>query len=362
MLVPDADGWLFPEEADLLSNLSSELQQDQVWCEVGAYKGKSTKALASSGKKGYVIDWFKGSPEHEKGTFTYPEFYSNLRKEILSEQIKVLPGNSYDAYRYVFDPISLLFVDADHSYEGIKRDFELYSKKVKNGGLIVIHDSWGEEGQESNTPWEGVTRFTKELRSNPNYTEISKVRRCSVFRKESPIENAIIITTYEDSPWFWDCFNSVKAIAYKYPIFSRVNTKDKNWYEAGGFHSAKLIGSTWFFILMDTSIVKDVDLFDVVFNYNTSVAVSPNFLMCIGKYNLTGIPEILSMPNSKKEAIGFESKFNKDYMCNNQFIVLEPEFTDRQVFEQKNGRQNMVLDCRFITKWKGTWALSMVKE
>lgn len=223
-IVEDSDGWLFEEEAELLRNLSSELGDKDIWCEIGAYKGKSTKALTSSGRSGYVIDWFKGSPEHEKGTFTYPEFYSNLRKEILTEQIKVLPGNSYDVYRYVFDPISLLFIDADHSYEGVKNDFELYTKKVKQNGIIVIHDSWGEDGQEDNTPWEGVTRFTKELRNNPDYTEVSKVRRCSVFRKNTPIEKSIIIDPYEDTQEFWDKFNKIKSMAYKHPIFTYENS------------------------------------------------------------------------------------------------------------------------------------------
>jgi predicted O-methyltransferase YrrM len=37
-------------------------------------------------------------------------------------------------------PIDFLFIDGDHTYDGVKKDFELYSPCVKPGGLIVFHD------------------------------------------------------------------------------------------------------------------------------------------------------------------------------------------------------------------------------
>ena len=45
--------------------------------------------------------------------------------------------------------VDVLFIDGDHTYEGVKRDFELYSPLVRDGGLIGLHDivkydpSWG---------------------------------------------------------------------------------------------------------------------------------------------------------------------------------------------------------------------------
>ena len=38
------------------------------------------------------------------------------------------------------EPVDFLFIDADHSYEGVSRDFELYSPLVRPGGLIAFHD------------------------------------------------------------------------------------------------------------------------------------------------------------------------------------------------------------------------------
>lgn len=36
--------------------------------------------------------------------------------------------------------IDFCFIDGDHSYEGVKRDFEMYSPLVKKGGTIAFHD------------------------------------------------------------------------------------------------------------------------------------------------------------------------------------------------------------------------------
>ena len=43
--------------------------------------------------------------------------------------------------------IDLLFIDGDHSYEGSKSDFNLYSQMVSSCGLIFMHDTNGFHGE-----------------------------------------------------------------------------------------------------------------------------------------------------------------------------------------------------------------------
>lgn len=38
------------------------------------------------------------------------------------------------------DPIDMLFIDGDHTYEGVKADYELYAPLVRLGGFIGFHD------------------------------------------------------------------------------------------------------------------------------------------------------------------------------------------------------------------------------
>lgn len=59
--------------------------------------------------------------------------------------------------------IDFLLIDGDHSYEGVKRDWELYEPFVPPGGLIAFHDILRHEEQsERITPCE-VERFWEEL-------------------------------------------------------------------------------------------------------------------------------------------------------------------------------------------------------
>ena len=38
------------------------------------------------------------------------------------------------------EKVDFLFIDGDHTYEGVKRDFEMYSPLVKEGGIVAFHD------------------------------------------------------------------------------------------------------------------------------------------------------------------------------------------------------------------------------
>jgi len=38
------------------------------------------------------------------------------------------------------DLIDFLFIDGDHTYAGVKQDYEMYSKLVRKGGYIAFHD------------------------------------------------------------------------------------------------------------------------------------------------------------------------------------------------------------------------------
>jgi hypothetical protein len=64
--------------------------------------------------------------------------------------------------------LDLLFVDGDHSYEGVKRDFEMYSPLVRKGGLVAFHDVAG----ISSSGTSGVSNFWDEVKVSYQSTEI----------------------------------------------------------------------------------------------------------------------------------------------------------------------------------------------
>lgn len=65
-------------------------------------------------------------------------------------------------------PIDFLMIDGDHAYEGVKRDFELYSPLVRDGGLIAFHDIV----VHPKMPEAQVHRLWRELRPRHRNTEL----------------------------------------------------------------------------------------------------------------------------------------------------------------------------------------------
>lgn len=54
-------------------------------------------------------------------------------------------------------PVDLLFIDGDHTYEGVKKDWEMYSPLVRPDGLIVFHDVAGDYAEtHARSFWEGL--------------------------------------------------------------------------------------------------------------------------------------------------------------------------------------------------------------
>lgn len=50
-----------------------------------------------------------------------------------------------------FGEFDCVFIDGNHSYEFVKKDYENYSKLIKTGGVIAFHDAFG-EGERYGTP------------------------------------------------------------------------------------------------------------------------------------------------------------------------------------------------------------------
>jgi predicted O-methyltransferase YrrM len=75
------------------------------------------------------------------------------------KKFKALLGNS---------KIDFLFIDGDHTYEGVKQDFLMYSPFVREGGIIAFHDIVKHDHAEGCE----VDRFWREIKLNYRYVEI----------------------------------------------------------------------------------------------------------------------------------------------------------------------------------------------
>ncbi|MBM3747949.1 MAG: class I SAM-dependent methyltransferase [Acidobacteria bacterium] len=66
------------------------------------------------------------------------------------------------------NPEAPLFIDGDHRYEGVRRDFELYQRLVTAGGIIAFHDILPRIA----FPDYGVHRFWAEVKPGYRHEEL----------------------------------------------------------------------------------------------------------------------------------------------------------------------------------------------
>ena len=66
-------------------------------------------------------------------------YYNNEVKAKYSDRLIPIQGNSHLVADRV-PQVDLVFIDADHSYNGCRGDIIAYSPKVKSGGILSGHD------------------------------------------------------------------------------------------------------------------------------------------------------------------------------------------------------------------------------
>lgn len=86
----------------------------------------------------------------------------NTHKISTLHEVKNVLGNSN---------VDFLFIDGDHTYEGVKKDFEYYSPLVKKG-IIAFHDIVPASDSKPHLFSGGVPKFWKEICENYSYREI----------------------------------------------------------------------------------------------------------------------------------------------------------------------------------------------
>jgi len=108
---------------------------------------------------------------------------SFYRKSFHPRFIKSTSERAYYDFFVIQDiKIDVLFIDGDHSYEGVKLDFELYSKLMSPKGIILIHDTdseyeesliVSEDAKKDYHRFDGPSRLIKELQQNSEWNLVN---------------------------------------------------------------------------------------------------------------------------------------------------------------------------------------------
>ena len=141
-------------------NEAAELQrlcQDKICLEIGSFYGKSTVCIAEVAKSVLAVDTWQsaGDGQTQTGRLSEGIFDTFLNATWGYDNIKYIMGFSHDVVPALegkqFD---VVFIDATHSYEGVKKDVEISLPKLKDDGVFIFHDY---------TTWRGVAEAVDEL-------------------------------------------------------------------------------------------------------------------------------------------------------------------------------------------------------
>lgn len=151
-------------EATYLYRLAKSLRHAQC-LEIGRFKGGSTFLLAAAiGDDSQLVSIDNHSKLQNlvSGAELDRSLHDALVRFGLDGRVVLQVG---DSGTVPLEPqsLELAFIDGDHSYEGVSRDFQNVRRAMKPGGHVLFHDAV--QGGPYATVHEGVNRLVREIQT-----------------------------------------------------------------------------------------------------------------------------------------------------------------------------------------------------
>ncbi len=155
--VADVDGWMSHDQARRLWDRASEVTDGGQIVEIGSFRGRSMIMLASAAPDKteiVAIDPHIGTDRGPQEIVTTAElgqddnevFRANLARAGVADRVRHVRKLSAEALGDVEGPIDLLYIDGAHRYGPARADMVDWGRRVTDGGVLLVHDSWSSIG------------------------------------------------------------------------------------------------------------------------------------------------------------------------------------------------------------------------
>lgn len=143
--------------------------------EIGRYRGGSTflisAAMDNDSHLLSIDNWTKLELK-EMGIQRDNELLKALEGSGLKERVELVVADSatfsFDSYFFDF-----VFLDGDHTYEGVSKDYNNVRYRIKPGGHLLFHD--GVQSRPLATCEPGVAKLVKEIEKDPYFMKEGEV-------------------------------------------------------------------------------------------------------------------------------------------------------------------------------------------
>lgn len=134
---------LFISRLALVEHCNKVLPSDPIVVEVGVFHGYFSPHLLKifKPKSLFLIDTFS-TDDFITRKFTAASHFEYIKQKFVNESnVKCIQGLSWDALNTLDDnSCDYIYIDADHSYESVKKDINVALKKIKHGGVVQFND------------------------------------------------------------------------------------------------------------------------------------------------------------------------------------------------------------------------------
>ena len=176
-----------PKERDCLVRY---VKGTRVAVEIGVWHGVNTRSFrAAMHPEGvlYAVDPFPvgrfGISWQKKIAYLEANAIRNAQIVWLEEY----SNTAVDSFKRLGSrQIDFMFIDGDHSYEGVRTDWELWSPFVAPNGVVALHDSRSYADRQIDHV--GAAKYTAEvIRKDPRFEVIDEVDSVTVVRRRSEV-------------------------------------------------------------------------------------------------------------------------------------------------------------------------------
>lgn len=134
-------------DIEMLAHFAKDLD---IVVELGTNIGTTSILLSAVAKKVVTTDVFENVEKIEddvqRGIYTQTfgnnnHYYKQIKQKLKPFNVEVFQRLSYQlAEAFLPDSIDMVFIDADHSYKGVEKDYCAWFDRVKIGGYFAFHD------------------------------------------------------------------------------------------------------------------------------------------------------------------------------------------------------------------------------
>jgi len=124
--------------------LKKIIKEDITVVEIGTLHGFNALAILNTlpVKKIYLVDPYDDYTDNKEFHITGDKILNEAKKRLKKYMGKIVFIRKYseNAIDDIKEKVDFVYIDGNHDYEYVKKDIELYYKKIKSGGILAGHD------------------------------------------------------------------------------------------------------------------------------------------------------------------------------------------------------------------------------